>query len=72
MLRLVIMLGALCLGGCSSCGGDSGATTRDEPASSVSAASADPSFHKLLHARRHFAMDGGPAPLLAAPSASAH
>mgnify|MGYP007115154206 CR=1 FL=1 len=43
----------------------------EEPA--VSAASAAPSFHKLPHAHRRIAVDGGVAtPLLVPPSASTH
>jgi len=72
MLRLVVVLGALWLGGCSSCGGGGAPSPPvEEPA--VSAASAAPSFHKLPHAHRRIAVDGGVAtPLLVPPSASTH
>lgn len=71
MLRLVVAWGALCLGGCGSCGGGDAPSPPLEADPAATAASAVPSFHKLPHAHRRVVVDGGVAPpLLVPPSAS--
>ncbi len=76
MVRLVLAFGALCLGGCSSCGGGgapSAPVEADPAATTANAASAAPSFHKLPHAHRRLTLDGGVStPLLVPPTASSH